>query len=165
MSREKEKEKAGRRRPPWGPFSEISRMEREMGRVFEDARGRPWFGFDWPKRIRSMEEWLLGPRIEVYEEGSDLVIQAELPGMKREDLDVDISEGTLILKGEKKRSGPEEADYHYSERFYGTFERSIEIPVEVREDEAKASFKEGVLEIRIPKTTETQRKGVKISIE
>jgi HSP20 family protein len=162
--KEKEKEKATREVVPWRPFSDLAGMEREMERMFEDFIGRPW-GIRWPERLRTWELGFRGPAIEISEEKDDVVVKAELPGMKKEDLEVNISGNLLTLKGEKKKAEEvKEKGYYYSERSYGSFTRTVEIPKEVLPEKALASFKDGVLEIRIPKTEEAKRKQVKIQV-
>jgi HSP20 family protein len=165
MGKEKEKEKQTKEVASWRPFPELFRMEREMERMFEDFWTRPWLGR--PRRWRFLEEAeARAPAIEVYEEKDDVVVKAELAGMKKEDLEVRISENLLTLKGEKKKEEEKkEEGYHYSECSYGSFTRTIEIPRDVRADKATATFKDGLLEIRLPKTDEAKKKEVKIRVE
>lgn len=166
MGKEKEKEKGKETREvaPWRPFSELSRMEREMERMFGDFFSRPWFGLRWPERLR--EIGFREPAIEVYEEKDDVVVKAEIPGIKKEELEVNITDDLLTIKGEKKKEEEvKEKGYYYSERSYGSFERSIEIPRAVHADKARASFKDGILEVRLPKTEEAKRKEVKLKVE
>ena len=104
------------------------------------------------------------PSIDIYEEGNDLVLKAELPGIKKDDLNVTITENRITLTGEKKQEEKvEKENYHWSERTYGTFTRSFRLPDHVNGDAAKASFKEGVLEIRIPKTAEAKQKKITVN--
>jgi HSP20 family protein len=167
----KEKETEAREITPWRPLSaiarEMSRAEREMERMFEDFLGRPWPGLSWPRRLRLWEDLATrGPAIEVYEEKDDVVVKAELPGMRKEDLEVNISDNFLTIKGEKKKEEEvEEKGYYYSERSYGSFTRTVEIPKDIQPDKVRASFKDGVLEVRLPKTEEAKRKEVKIKVE
>jgi HSP20 family protein len=167
MPKEIIKENEKREVAPWRPFSELARMERDMERMFEDFWTRPWFGLGWPRRFRALEEVApRAPAIEIYEEKDDVVVKAELPGMKREDLELNISDNLLTIKGEKKKEEEvKEKGYYYSERSYGSFTRTVEIPKDVQTDKVRASFKDGVLEIRIPKTEEAKRKEVKIKVE
>ena len=167
MSKEKIKENEKREVAPWRPFSELARVERDMERMFEDFWTRPWFGLGWPRRFRALEEVApRAPAIEIYEEKDDVVVKAELPGMKKEDLELNISDNLLTIKGEKKKEEEvKEKGYYYSERSYGSFTRTVEIPKDVQTDKVKASFKDGVLEIRLPKTEEAKRKEVKIKVE
>jgi HSP20 family protein len=156
---------------PWRPLSgiaqEIARAEREMERMFGGFWGRPWFGLNLPRRLRLWEDLgVRGPAIEVYEEKDDVVVKAELPGLKKEDLEVNISDHLLTIKGERKKEEEvKEKGYYYSERSYGGFTRTIEIPKDVRHDKIWATFKDGVLEVRLPKTEEATRKEVKIKVE
>jgi len=160
----KEKEKETREVTPWRPFSELSRAEREAERLFGDFFRRPLWGLSWPERFR--EIGFREPAIEVYEEKDDVVVKAEIPGMKKEDLDINISGSLLTLKGEKKQEEEvKKKGYYYSERSYGSFVRTVDLPKEVQVDKAYANFKDGVLEVRLPKTEEAKRKEVKIKVE
>ncbi len=150
------------------PFETMERRFSEMERMFEDFLRRPfsllsnarWSG------LRPAEMGEISPSMDVFEEGDDIVIKAELPGMKKEDLSVDFSDGTLIISGEKKQEEKiEQKNYHMIERSYGSFTRSVRMPVEVQSDKAKATFKEGILEIRVPKTEEAKKKERKIPVE
>ena len=160
----KEKEKETREVTPWKPFSELSRIEREAERMFGDFFRRPLWGFNWPERFR--EVGFREPAIEVYEEKDDVVVKAEIPGMKKEDLEINISGTLLTIKGEKKQEEEvKKKGYYYSERSYRSFMRTIDLPKEVHIDKAYANFKDGVLEVRLPKTEEAKRKEVKIKVD
>ena len=97
----KEKEKETREVAPWRPFSELSRMEREAERLFGDFFRKPLWGLTWPERFR--EVGFREPAIEIYEEKDDVVVKAEIPGMKKEDLDLKISDHYLTIKGRRNR--------------------------------------------------------------
>jgi len=160
----KEKEKEPREVTPWRPFPELSRIEREAERMFGDFFRRPFWGVSWPERFR--EIGFREPAIEVYEEKDDVVVKAEIPGMKKENLEINISGTLLTIKGEKKQEEEvKKKGYYYSERSYGSFMRTIDLPKEVQTDKAYANFKDGVLEVRLPKTEEAKRKEVKIKVE
>lgn len=169
MDKEKKKEDERREWAPWRPFSELPRMERDMERMFEDFLTRPWSGLGWPRRWRLREDiGIRGPAIDVYEEKDDVVVKVELPGMKKEDLELNISDNLLTIKGEKKKEEEvkeKEKGYYHSERSYGSFARTVEIPKDIQADKIRASFKDGVLEVRLPKTAEAKRKEVKIKVE
>jgi HSP20 family protein len=143
------------------PFSV---MRREMDRMLEDfSRG---FGLspsrEWGGGLWSANE----PRVDVAETDKEIKVQAELPGLQEKDINVDISDNHLTLRGEKKSEEEEKgADFYFQERSYGAFERSIPLPVEVDKDKAEASFKNGVLSIRLPKTAEAQQKVRKIPVK
>lgn len=143
--------------------------EREMERMFED------FPFPFPRwpRFRGLEAFRfpreLGiqmPSVDVYDEKDQVVVKAELPGLGKDDIEVNLTDSVLTIKGEKKREEEvKKANYYRSEREYGFFQRSIDLPSEVKSDEVKASFKDGVLEIRLPKTEEAKKKAVRVQVE
>jgi HSP20 family protein len=148
------------------PFGDLEKRFERMERLFEGFLGRP-FGFRTP----SLRPWSaaveeVSPSVDIFEEGNDVVVKAELPGMKKEDLEVNFSDGDLTISGEKKQEEKiERKDYYRMERSYGGFTRSFRLPADVQGDKAKATFNEGVLEIRIPKTEEARKKENKIQIQ
>jgi len=106
----------------------------------------------------------LSPSVDIFEEKGNMVVKAELPGISKEDLNVSITEDSLTISGEKKQEEKiEKKDYHRVERSYGSFSRNFRLPDNVDGSKAKASFKDGVLEIRIPKTKETKAKKIQIT--
>jgi HSP20 family protein len=130
-------------------------MDRVWDSFFE---GRP------SRRTREEGEWL--PSLDVSETKSDLVVKAELPGMEAKDIEISLNEGLLTIKGEKKQEREEkEEGYHLIERSYGTFTRSIRLPKDVQSDKIKASFKNGVLKVILPKSEEAKKKEIKIKVE
>jgi HSP20 family protein len=149
------------------PSRAISPFE-EIEHWFEEAFRKP-FSLSSPRwfpRIRIAETEETMPSIDIFEENNDVVVKAELPGIKKEDIDVSISDGAIRISGEKKKEEKiERKNYYWEERSYGSFTRSLQLPVDVETDKAKAQFKDGVLEIRIPKTKEAIQKEKKILIE
>jgi HSP20 family protein len=137
-------------------------MERMMDDFFA-RRMRPW----WPQRwLGVREEELVAPAVDVYEEKDDIVVKAELPGMDKDQIEVQISGSELILKGEKRKEEKvEEGNYYRVERSYGAFRRAVVLPKEVQADKVKAAFKNGILEVRLPKTAEAKTKEVKVKVE
>lgn len=142
-------------------------MERWFDRMMEDFWRRPFpslFHADrwWPMRPISMPT----PALDVYEEKDDVVVKAELPGMVKEEIEVNLAGGTLTIRGEKRREEDvKEEGYTYRERSYGAFVRSLDLPCEVKGDQVKASFKDGVLEVRMPKTDEAKKKAISVKID
>ncbi len=135
----------------------------EMERIFEDIMGgrRRFF---WPGRAVP-EEIAAAPAVDMYEEGNALVLKAEMPGMKKEDIEVNIGDHVVTISGEKKKEEKvERKDYYRIERSSGYFTRSFTLPENVETGKSKAKFKDGVLEIRIPKP-ETKEKKQKLPIE
>lgn len=161
-----QKETETRAVTPWRPFADLPRWERDMERMMDEFFGRrlrPWWPSLWS---RGGDLEFSAPAVDVYEEKDDIVVKAELPGMEKNDVEVNISESALTLKGEKKKEHKvEEKDYYRSERSYGAFLRTVELPKEVQADKVKASFKNGVLEVRLPKTEEAKKKEIKVKID
>ncbi len=149
------------------PSRAISPFE-TMERWFEEAFRRPFslLGPSWLPRLRATEVEEAIPSVDIFEEGDNVVVKAELPGIKKEDIDVSMTDNVISISGEKKREEKvERKNYYREERSYGSFTRSFRLPAEVQTDKAKASFKEGVLEIRIPKTEEAKKREKKVSID
>jgi len=149
------------------PAHAISPFE-EMEKRFEEFFRRPFsmLGPSWFPAIRMPEIGEVSAKVDIFEEGNDVVVKAEVPGMKKEDLDVNLTDDTITVSGEKKKEEKiEKKDYYRVERSYGSFTRSFRLPKEVQSDKAKASFKDGVLEIRVPKTEEAMKKEKKVTVE
>ncbi|MEW6657016.1 MAG: Hsp20/alpha crystallin family protein, partial [Aquificota bacterium] len=120
----------------WSPFAEIERIRREFDRLMEELMPR------------EEGERVFAPVVDVYETDQELVVKAELPGVKKENVEVTIRDNALHIRGEKKEEKEEKTEtYHRVERVYGKFERVIPLPTDVKVEAAKAEFKDGVLEI------------------
>lgn len=163
---EKAKEKATKSITPRRPFMGLTGWERDMDRMLEDffgRRTRPW----WPERwFRTDEMELRPPTVDVFEEKDDIVVKAELPGIEKDNIDVNLTDRTLTIKGEKKKEEDiKEENYYRAERSYGSFLRTLELPNEVRAEKVKATFNNGILEVRMPKTEEAKAKEVKVKVE
>jgi len=133
-------------------------LHREMNRLFDDV----FRGFDIPSSggTGSMPNW---PNIEVIETDKEVRISAELPGLDEKDVEVFISDGSLIVRGEKK-SEIEDKERAFSERSYGRFERRIPLGWEVEEDKVNASFRNGVLTVALPKSSKASTQVKRIAI-
>jgi len=135
---------------------------REMEQMFEN------FFMDWPNPARLLrreeEEQFYFPYFDLREEEDDYVLTADLPGVKKEDLDITATEDRIILKGEHKEE-TEESDkgYFHKERYFGSFQRSIALPGGIRSEEVKASLKDGVLTLRLPKIATAKTRHIEIS--
>lgn len=138
----------------------------EIDRIFDEFMKRPFSLFrSIVPRLRE-ETGIISPAVDIYEEGDELVVKAELPGLKKEDIEVKLTDDYITISGEKKKEEKvEEKNYFRYERSYGSFSRTFRLPVEVQTDKAKAKFENGVLEIRIPKTEEAKTKERKLQIE
>ncbi|HID79345.1 MAG TPA: Hsp20/alpha crystallin family protein [Aquifex aeolicus] len=143
----------------FNPLEELLRLQRELERLAQSAISPAG---EMEKGLERGLKFIMP--IEVYETPSELVIKVELPGVKKEDTEVVIRDNYLIVKVEKKEEAEENKEHvHIRERIYGKFERIIPLTTDVDTDNAKATFKDGVLEIRFPKKFATQEK--KITIE
>jgi HSP20 family protein len=137
-------------------------LHREMNRLFDEA----FRGFDLApvgfNRFLDRPTSMGWPKIEICDTDKELKVIAELPGLEEKDVDVELANGVLVIKGEKK-SGTEDKDLMFSERYYGRFERRI--PVEdIEEDKVAASFKNGVLTVTLPKSAKAQEKVKRIAV-
>jgi HSP20 family protein len=107
--------------------------------------------------------WGWTPSADISEADGDVVLKAELPGLDAKDIDVDVSGDILTLKGQKKmEEEKEEEDYYCQERYFGSFQRSFRLPVEVKSDQVNARFKNGVLTVHMPKSEESKQKKIEI---
>lgn len=135
----------------------------DMEKWFEDAFRRP-FSFLSHPMMRGAEE--IVPTVDILENNGDIVVKAELPGVKKEDIDITLTDDTITISGEKKKEEEvKKKDYYRYESSYGSFCRTFSLPSEVQSDKAKTKMKDGVLEIRIPKTEEAKKKEVKVKVE
>jgi len=150
---------------PWRPFSGLTHWDRDMQEMFDMFGQRYWPFERSPWSMLRLQD-ISSPVVDVYEEKDDVVAKVELPGMGKDDIDVQLTQRTLTIKGEKKKEEEvDEENYYRSERSYGGFSRIVELPTEVQSDKAKASFKEGVLEVRVPKTEEAKTKVKKVKVQ
>jgi HSP20 family protein len=138
-------------------------LHREMNRLFDDVFNR--FDAGMPSMFERMPGWSRGawPSLEVNASNEEVRVSAELPGMDEKDIELLVDQDVLTIRGEK-RSESEDQGRHFSERYYGRFERSIALPFEVEEDGAEASFKNGVLTVTLPKSAKAEEKGKRIAI-
>jgi HSP20 family protein len=142
-----------------GPFKDFERMRREMDRLWDS-----FFEGGLRKRTEGAGEWL--PSLDVAETKNEIVVKAEVAGMDPKDIDISLSDGVLTIKGEKKQEKEEkEADYHLTERSYGSFTRLVQLPKEVQSDKISASYKNGILKITLPKSEEAKKKEIKIKVD
>jgi HSP20 family protein len=141
------------------PFKDIEKVRSELDKLWDTFLfGRPQKG-----DFQGEGEWQ--PPIDVAETESELVVNVEIPGMDPKDIDISLSEGTLTIRGERKQEKEnEEEDYHFIERNYGPFSRSIQIRREIESNNISASYKNGVLRITLPKSHEA-RKEIKIKVQ
>ncbi|MEW5763272.1 MAG: Hsp20/alpha crystallin family protein [Bacillota bacterium] len=137
----------------WDPFAELASLREQMNRMW-DALRPPW-------------REVAAPRVDVYQTEDEVVASAELPGIaSKDDIEVVVTPDSLSIKGEVKRAREvKEEDYYHSERFYGSFSRTLPLPVEVKPDQARAKLANGILEVRIPKAEAGKPKTHRVPIE
>ncbi len=139
----------------WEPFRELISLREAMDRLFEESFVRP-FGWLAPVGAETFA-------IDMYETDDDIVVKAAIPGVKPEDIDVSISGDVLTIKGEvKEEKEVKEENYIRKERRYGTFCRSVTLPVQVDADKAKAEYENGILTLTLPKAEEVKPKVIKV---
>ncbi len=142
----------------WDPFGEMLRMQSEVDRIFSRL-GAPAH----PEMVGSVA-WM--PKIDVKSKGDDVTIHAELPGIDPADVDIDLSDNVLTIKGERKMEEEKEDEgWLIHESSFGSFERSVMLPEGVKPEDIKADYRDGVLEIHIPKAlAEAKPKHTRIAI-
>ncbi|WP_297888354.1 Hsp20/alpha crystallin family protein [Sulfurihydrogenibium sp.] len=137
------------------PLRELARLENEINRIFKELV---------PQQEVTTEVVAWAPRVDVYEKDNNIIIEAEIPGAKKEDIEVKVKDNSVVIRGEVKREEEKkEENYYRSERFYGKFERVIPLPADVKIEEAKAEYQDGILKLVIPKAT--TEKEVKIEVK
>ncbi len=141
----------------------------EMERFFDDfgfGRGllsRPWSSM---RRQQGQGPEMWTPQIEVSHQNNELLVRADLPGLKKEDVSVDVTDEVITISGERRQEHESNTGgYYRSERSYGSFYRTIPLPKGAISDQAKATFKDGVLEIRVPAPPEQVNRGRRIEIQ
>jgi len=143
---------------PWRPFTELSSLRREMDRLWENFFGERPLARVWER------EW--APSLDMSETKDNFVVKVEVPGIDAKDIDISLTGDVLTIKGEKKQEKEEkEEDYHFVERSYGGFSRSVRLPAEVESRKIKASYKNGILRVTLPKSEKVKAKEVKIKVE
>jgi HSP20 family protein len=144
----------------WKPTRDMLSIRDDMNRLFDN------FLSGLPDRTKGLLEGEWAPTIDIAETDDEIVVTAELPGVTQDNVDITITEDVLTLKGEKREEKEvKEKNYHRVERSYGSFQRSVTLPAGVLADQAKASYKDGVLHINISKSEEAKPKQIKINVE
>jgi HSP20 family protein len=152
----------------WYPFESL---RQEIDRLFDDFG----MGFRWPfgrslsaaePRFRRDLTWPKMPAVDVVENDKGYEVTADLPGMDEKNIEVKVTDGVLTMKGERQEEKEEKnKDYYLQERSFGSFQRSFELPESVDTDKIEASFKKGVLTVRLPKKAEAQKPAKKIEVK
>jgi HSP20 family protein len=140
----------------WDPFRDMVTLREKMNRLFEDY---------YPARTeeKDMVSSTWAPSVDIYESENELVLTAELPGIKDDDIEIKLEDNTLTIKGERKfEKETKEENYHRIERSYGSFFRSFTLPAYIEQDKIEAENENGVLKIMLPKKMEAKSRKVKV---
>lgn len=142
------------------PFRELENLQREMNRLFDFSSNYSPFE----------ESTLLGgqwsPAIDIYDSKDSLLVKADLPGLTKDEIEISVRDNNLIIKGEKKKDTEiKEDNYYKTERFYGSFFRTLQLPMDVDANKVDAKYQDGVLSLTLPKKEESLPKQIKIDVK
>jgi HSP20 family protein len=138
----------------WHPLRELARVQEEMNRAFGDER-----------LFRAGESVGWTPACDIYEDGEEIVVRAELAGVEPKDVEIRYENGVLTLKGERKLEMEENRDnYHRVELSYGTFTRGFSLPASIDAEKIRAESKHGVLLVHLPKKPEAKPKSIQVKV-
>jgi len=141
----------------WTGFGRLSSLRDEIDRLFE----APLAGLARSSQLLS--GWT--PAFDVYEDKDYMYVRAELPGMKKEDIDLSLHNGSLSISGERKsEEKSKDAEVYRAERFFGRFQRTITLPTSVAADKIKAQYKDGILSVTLPKAEEAKPKHIDVTV-
>ena len=142
------------RRESWDPFTGLAELHDEVNRLFGATLSR-----------HSGMEMAFSPAIDVAVEKDNVIVSADLPGLTKDDVSVTLQDNYLTIRGEKKQETEKrETNYFMNERIYGSFTRTIELPVAVNASKIDARFKDGVLHVTLPKTEEAKPKQIEVKV-
>ncbi len=144
----------------WDPFREMELLQKEMNRLFD---------FSLSHSLNE-DPTLLGgqwsPAVDIHDSKDNFLVKVDLPGLKKEEIDLSVEDNTLTIRGEKKRDNEVKDDNYYrSERYYGAFCRQLVLPVAVDSTKVEAVYKDGVLKLTLPKKEEAKPKQIKVDIK
>ncbi|HEV7376031.1 MAG TPA: Hsp20/alpha crystallin family protein [Pyrinomonadaceae bacterium] len=143
----------------YDPFRDLRSLQDEVNRLFSTNLSRT---FD----DEGMARGAWNPSVDIYENKDQIVLEAELPGMKREDFDLSIENNVITLRGERRFEKQDEGDnFHRVERSYGSFARSFTLPQTVQTDEVTAEYRNGVLRVKMPKREEVKARRIEVAGE
>lgn len=152
----------------WRPLRDIVSIQDEMDRLFSAFSGfgrKPQRWSEFGSRGFEPEEGMWSPTVDVSETKDNIVVTAEIPGLKKEDIKLSVQDNILTLSGQKKQETEEkDTNFYRLERNFGSFCRSFTLPTQVQPDKIKASYKDGVLKVSLPKTEEVKPKEIPINI-
>jgi len=142
------------------PFAKLETLQKQMNQLFDVSLARS----PWGDTTLLGGQW--APAVDLYDSPDNILIKADLPGLRKDEIELTIHDNQLILKGEKKKDARVEEDHYFkSERFYGSFCRTVPLPVEVDADKVDASYQDGVLTVTLPKKEEVKPKQISIDVK
>jgi HSP20 family protein len=142
----------------WPTFENLFGLRGELQRLVESPLG------EIARGVQFQRVW--NPALDLYEDKDNVFVKAEVPGLKKEDIDVSLEDGVLTISGERKsEQKSDDAETHRSERFVGRFNRSLTLPSEVKADEVKASYQDGILTVTLPKAEAAKPKQIEVKID
>ncbi len=143
----------------WRPMRDVFSLQEEINRMFDEIMGRVP-----AERRPERQTWT--PAVDVYETKDAVVVEIEAPGLDKKDLHLSIQDNVLTVKGERRwQEEKKERNYHRVERVYGSFQRSFTLPASVDSNRVKATYKDGVLTITLPKVEEAKPKEISVKVE
>ena len=145
------------------PFGLLREMTSELDRVFDDSL---FTSFRWPRRFTALRTAGWAPEIDVFEKDNRLITRIDLPGLKKEDVKIEVTDGYLAISGERKSEAEEKKDnYFRCEREYGSFYRAVPLPEGIKAEAITATFADGVLEVSVPLPVKAEAKPRRIDIQ
>lgn len=145
----------------WNPFEDLNVLQEQINQVFEEQYGRRPIA---ERRTKEYAGATWAPPVEAWETDSEIFLSVDLPGMKIDEIDLQIEGEQLIVKGERKR--PEEKrNYKRQEKIYGPFFRAFNLTTPIEREKVSASYKNGILEVKLPKSEALKPKQIKIAVE
>ncbi len=141
--------------PTWSPFDQIFGLRNELNRLFENPL------VELGRSTEFFNVWV--PPLDLYEDKDKLTVKVELPGLKKQDIEVSLHDGALSVSGERKeQNGHEGSEAYRSERLYGKFNRTVTLPAPVAADKIKANYQDGILTVTLPKTEEAKPRQIEV---
>ena len=141
----------------WPNFGRLTSLRDEIDRLFESPLA------ELARSSQLLSGWT--PALDIFEDKDNVIVKAELPGMKREEIEVSLHDGSLSISGERKsETKHEEAEVYRAERFVGRFQRTVSLPTAVAADKVKAQYKDGILTVTLPKTEESKPKQIEVNV-
>lgn len=142
---------------PWSPLNRLASLREEMNRLLDGSLA----GFTSSAGL--FGGW--NPTVDVFQDKDNVIVRAELPGMKKEEIELTFQEEMLTISGERKQESEVlEGEVYRSERFFGKFHRTVSMPTKVDAEKIKASYKDGILSVELPKAPEAKAKQIEVSV-